>query len=207
MSNEKGTVMQSKIAKFVLSLVALGGLFSSGVANAQNCSTWASNIINYQQVNHPTWGARLSTDRADGKLVSYSATGGGNNIGYPLKYVAGHWSNGAYFPPSLQSTASQYQYFSDRTYSPDINGTVYNDEPFDPAATDHLGVTIWLGSGSLVQPGEVTFTLYTWGNALVNFVPVRCDAVGAAPSGVVYGLSGNTGLLLSLFTGLQLPPS
>jgi hypothetical protein len=85
----------------------------------------------------------------------------------------------------------------------EMNGVEY---PFSPAATDELGMTIWLGSGGAysptlgyaMKPGEVTFTLDSWGDAVVSFTPERCD-------GMIYGLDGNTGLLVSLFN-LPAPP-
>lgn len=188
--------MKRKIAvKFALSLIALAGLLSSGIANAQSCSTWASNIVaQFGASPPPSFGARLTTNRSDGAYVSYAAS-----QGYPLTYVAGHRSGSVYIPPSLQGGSSQF--FSDRLY--EFNGVEF---PFSPTATDNLGMTIWLGTGGLystkngysIQPGDVTFTLYSWGNALVTFVPERCD-------GMIYGLSGNTGLLLSLFN-LPIPP-
>jgi len=129
---------------------------------------------------------RLTTNRSDGRYVSYAA----GDLGNPLIYVPAHWSGRVYLPPSLQGTVSQF--FRDRTY--DWSGSFF---PFAPTETDTLGVTIWLGTGTNIQPGEVTFTLVSWGNAIVNFFPERCD-------GMVYGLSGNTGLLLSLFTDIPI---
>jgi hypothetical protein len=64
------------------------------------------------------------------------------------------------------------QFFSDRTF--EFNG---NWEPFNPAATDSLGMTIWLGYGGLysptlgyaITPGQVSFTLYSWGDRHSDF--------------------------------------
>ena len=186
---------RNSAVKFALSLVAFAGLVSSGVANAQSCSTWASNIVTqFAASPRPSLGARFATDRSDGAYVSYSAS-----VGYPLTYVPAHRSGFAYIPPSLQGGSPQF--FSDRLY--EFNG---NEFPFSPTATDNLGMTIWLGTGGAyspqtgysIQPGDVTFTLYSWGNATATFVPERCD-------GMIYGLTGNTGLLLSLFD-LPAPP-
>jgi len=189
MPNEKEINVKSTIMKVRLSLAVIGGLLSAGLANAQSCSTWASNIVaQYQSYPQPSLGARLATNRSDGKYVSYAVT-----EVYPLAYVPGQWYGGNYVPPSLQSTGALTQFFSDRTY--DLNGNFY---PFSPTQTDYLGLTIWLGSGSGHSPGTSTFTLYSWGNATVTFAPARCD-------GMIYGLNGNTGMLLSLFP-LQPPP-
>jgi hypothetical protein len=119
----------------------------------------------------------------------------------PLTYVPGHREGATYIPPSLQSTGAMQQFFSDRTWSPSVPpGEFAPTYPFNPAATDNLGVTVWLGTGGLysttsgyeIQPGDITFILDSWGNTVVSFVPERCD-------GMIYGISGNTGMLLSLF--------
>ena len=187
--NDKEIIMKNQIVKLGVSLAALVGLALPSLANAQSCSTWASNVIAQLQSN-PNMGAMIATNLSDGRYVSYAAY---PKVGTPLTHVPAHQSGFLHFPDSLQGAISQF--FSDRTY--DFNGGL---EPFNPAATDSLGVTIWLGYGGFytpgvgysITPGRVTFTLYSWGNAIVSFTPERCD-------GMIYGLSGNEGILLSLF--------
>jgi hypothetical protein len=65
--------MKSKIVKLGLSLVPIAGLLSSGVANGQSCSTWASNIVaRYQSSAPPSQGARIATNQSDGRYVTYA---------------------------------------------------------------------------------------------------------------------------------------
>lgn len=188
---------RNSAVKFAWSLVAFAGLLSSGVVNAQSCSTYASNIVNKFSTFPPnsTMQARLATNNSSNSpYVSYGAA-------TTLVYVPGHRIGGLYMPPSLQSTGAMQQFFSDRTWSPSVPpGEFAPSYPFNPAATDNLGVTVWLGTGGAysttsgysIHPGDVTFILDSWGDAVVSFVPERCD-------GMIYGLSGNTAILLSLF--------
>ena len=188
--------MKNTIVKLGLSLVAIPGLLFPGLAHAQSCGTWASNIVAQYKSSAPSLGARLATNRSDGLYVSYGVT-----EEWPLVYVPGHSTGSSRVPPSLQATAPLAQFFSNRMFQ--MNGVEY---PFSPVATDNLGMTIWLGSGGAysptlgyaIKPGEVTFTLDSWGDAIVSFIPERCD-------GMIYGLDGNTGLLVSLFN-LPAPP-
>ena len=188
--------MKSKVMTLGLGLLTLAGLLSPGLANAQSCSAWAADIVAQYESSTTSLGARVATNRSDGKYVSYAVSNE-----YPVAFVPAHGSGASHVPASLQGVGGLTQFFSDRLF--EWNG---GEEPFNPAATDSLGMTIWLGNGGAyspglgyaIKPGEVTFTLYSWGNAIVSFTPERCD-------GMIYGLNGNSGMLLSLFP-LQPPP-
>ena len=179
--------MKNQIVRLAVAFLVLADLALPSLANAQSCSTWTSNVIAQLQSN-PYMGARIATNLSDGRYVSYAAS-----QAQSLNYVPAHRSGFLQLPASLLGSIPQF--FSDRTF--DFSG---NWEPFNPAATDNLGVTIWLGYGGAyipgvgysIAPGQVTFTLYSWGNATVSFTPERCD-------GMIYGISGNTGVLVSLF--------
>ena len=55
--------MRRKIVKFALPLVVLAGALSSHVANAQSCSTWASNIVaQYSSSSVPSLAARFTSN-------------------------------------------------------------------------------------------------------------------------------------------------
>jgi len=91
---------RNSVVKFALSLVAFAGLLSSGVANAQSCSTYASNIVTKFSTFPPnsTMEATMATNNtSNSPYVSYGAP-------TPLTYVPGHREGATYIPPSLQST-------------------------------------------------------------------------------------------------------
>jgi hypothetical protein len=195
MTHKKEIDMKSKMMSLSFSVLTLAVLLSPRLANAQSCSAWAADIIAQYESSTTSLGARVATNRSDGQYVSYAVSGE-----YPLAFVPAHGLGASRVPASLQAVGALTQFFSNRLY--DWNG---NSEPFSPVATDSLGMTIWLGNGGAyspglgyaIKPGEVTFTLYSWGDAIVTFTPERCD-------GMIYGLNGNTGLLVSLFP--QQPP-
>jgi hypothetical protein len=130
--NEKEMDMKNQTMRFGLSLVAVAGLWLPGAANAQSCSTWTSGIVAKYQSTTTYMGARVATNWSDGNYVSYAAT---VTNGYPLNFVPAHRSGSVEVPASLQGGMPQF--FSDRTF--EFNG---NWEPFNPAATDSLGMTI-----------------------------------------------------------------
>ncbi len=187
-----------------LALVVLTGLFSAGSARAQSCSTFASNIVSKFgtiPVNSTgTMQARVATNRSDGNYVSYgelSDLSGAQGVLGPLVY---HPASGIvgidYIPPYLEGEVAQF--FSDRRYTVGKGLQLFSD-PFNPSKTDNLGITVWLGTETfgfppvtLHHPGDVTFTLNSWGKGTVPF-PGLCQ------DGMIYGFNGPTAMILSLF--------
>ena len=180
------------IAKFALCMVALAGLWMPVPANAQNCNAFVKNIINnFGTVPTGKQGemqVALVSNRSDGRYVTYGEmpTMSGNNGGSgPLVYYpANHWG----FPAYLQGTLSQF--FSDRRF----NQNGFFNDPFNPQATDSLGIVIYLGSYPLygIAPGEVVLTLNSWGGGSFSFQ-------GQCQDGMINGFYGNTEFVLSLF--------
>jgi hypothetical protein len=100
---------------------------------------------------------------------------------------------------STQTGQPLKQYFSDRTYTQ--TGSI-DRQPFNPAKTDNIGVSIIRNSNSLFH---VTFTLLSWGNAQFGF-----DAHCA--QGILYGFgppAGNQGpnqmIVISLEKVIPIP--
>lgn len=187
-----------------LALLVLTGLFSAGSARAQSCSTYTSSIVSkfgtIPANSIGTMQARLATNRSDGAYVSYgelSDTSGAQGLLGPLVY---HPASGIvgidYVPPYLEGEVAQF--FSDRRYTTGKGLQLFSD-PFDPSKTDNLGITVWLGAETfgfppvtLHHPGDVTFTLNSWGKGTVPF-PGLCQ------DGMIYGFNGPTMMVLSLF--------
>lgn len=187
-----------------LALVVLTGLFSASSANAQSCSTYASSIVSkfgtIPANSTGTMQARVTTNRSDGAYVSYGElsdlSGAQGTLG-PLVYHPASGIVGVdYVPPYLEGEVAQF--FSDRRYTVGKGLELFSD-PFDPTKTDNLGITVWLGTETfgfppvtLHHPGDVTFTLNSWGKGTVPF-PGLCQ------DGMIYGFNGPTMMILSLF--------
>jgi hypothetical protein len=95
-------------------------------------------------------------------------------------------SNGV--EPSSLSATDAPEYFSDRTYRrPEL-------EPFNPDATDRLGLVVTYGG---ITPGlAITLKLETWGSS-VPMTPVGC--VG---DNMVFGTAGQSVVSIA-FGGLR----
>jgi hypothetical protein len=172
-------------------------------AHAQDCTTYMQNIINNFSNIPPggqaTMQVAMVSNRSDGRYVSYGekpSMSGTNGSSGPLVYYPGGWTWFGYYPATLQGTLSQF--FSDRRFNQ--NGS-FND-PFDPANTDNLGITIFLEYSYVegVNPGEVVLTLNSWGGGQLSFQ-------GQCQNGMINGFDGvNTEFVLSLFNQYVPPP-
>lgn len=144
----------------------------------------------------------MVSNRSDGKYVSYGEmpqlSGTNGSAGTFVYFPGSRW-----FPvPYLYGTLSQF--FSDRRF--DVSeGLVTTSDPFSPQSVDSLGVVIYLegwDTGSpttTITPGEVVFTLNSWGGAQSAFR-------GQCSDGMITGFIGNTGYILSLFNQSVTPP-
>jgi hypothetical protein len=101
---------------------------------------------------------------------------------------------GSLDPPYLEGTLVQY--FSARRYDPTNTGLI-PWAPFNPFQVDNVGITIYLGSspapplGSGVKLGQVTYTLYAFGN-------LQLTMQGICQDGLLYGFVGNSLQVMSL---------
>ena len=194
--------METKvIAKVVLAMAAFGGLWLPLHANAQDCSQFVENIVNtFGNIPAGSQGqmeAALVSNRSDGQYVSYgempSLSGNSGSSGKLVYYPA---SRG--LPPYLKGTLSQF--FSNRRFEPNKSGPLGSQvsDPFNPNATDSLGVVVYLGTrfafpaSNDITPGEVVFTLNSWGGGSFSFR-------GQCQDGMINGFIGNTEFVLSLF--------
>jgi hypothetical protein len=169
------------IAKYVLCMAAVLGLWIPAPANAQSCTTFLTGINNWfltQPKGSGTYSINftMASNRTDGTYVSYSE-GGSGTPGIPAYHPA--TSSGFFRTPAyLQGTLTEY--FSDRRYVPPP-GLGFPWAPFNPGNTDSLGVTIYLGNaaprplGNGATLGEVVLTLKSWGNASYSFQGLCTD--------------------------------
>jgi hypothetical protein len=174
---------------FLATLVSLGTAFALH-ASAQSCDAMLNDIVNWitTQPNGPgsyTVAFTAVTNRSDGLYASYleaptlvGTPSGSGTLTYHPPYTIGGW----FFPAYLQGDMAQF--FSDRRYAP-------YSSPFDPSKTDKTRVTISLGTYLGVQFGQVTFTLLSWANAQLAFMP-------SCQNGLMYGFIDNTMVVMSL---------
>jgi len=179
-----------KISNFLL--IAATVVFAIAPnATAQSCNAMLTDFQNWFQTqpNGPgnySISFNMVTDRADGRYASYAEGGGASSAS--LYYHPATSVGFIYVPAYLQGTAVQY--FSDRRFT--TSPGTFALDPFDPARTDQIRVTINLGSTIFGSPfGQVTITLLSWGNAQSTFAP-------SCQNGLMYGFVGNTMFVMSL---------
>jgi hypothetical protein len=164
---------RKRILRTLFSLVAAVGLFASGSAHAQSCTSYVADKLN--------WMASSPDHYLDVKGTSINASHGGGLglVSYVEGYLAQYQAGYTYFDfvtsrwitvPARASSHDNYQSFSDRY------ATGY--QPFNKNARDQLGITL---DGN----GKLTITLDSWGGGAVTVTATSCT------SEVIYGSSAD----------------
>jgi hypothetical protein len=194
-----------RITLAVLSAVAIG-LCAPKPAAASSCSTYLGNI-NKWFLTEPQGNGyynvlvtmiEMNTGRSYATYAEGSPSSGGSGQGGTLTYHAAAGGYPAYIQDAGAKANSIAEYFSDRRYS---EGGLQASYPFNPAATDNLGMKFYLqdDSAKSITAGETILTLYSWGNATATF-PTTCT------NGMLYGFNSNDEMFAFQLTEQYLPP-
>lgn len=187
-------------SRLLVALSGLGGIIAATsaipVTHASggipaSCSGFVQTYFSGSYVNGSTAPFTLVTEGTN--LVAGYAEGS-------LTLTNGGWTGYSFAGPSLSGTGTEY--FSDRRYYQNGSLSAY---PFNPAATDQLGVSIWESSFVYNQELGTTLTLKSWGNAQVAVTVQGCmsnnQLYGTMNSG-----GANTGAIIISVGSLQAPP-
>lgn len=165
--------MGLNVRMLLMALVSAVGLFFSGDAQAQSCSTYLQDKFNWVSKGPGYFldvkGTSLNASQSQGLgLVSYVD---GWVDQYAASYTTYDFITGRWITvPAKVSSHSNSQSFSDRF------ATGY--QPFDRNQRDALGITL---DGN----GKITITLDSWGGGAVVVTPTSCA------NEVIYGFSSD----------------
>jgi hypothetical protein len=170
-----------KKIRSILSTLIFGCCFS-GQVFAGDCSTLLEDLMDWAKTSEAYYNHNvnfiLTANTGSSKYASYT-TGS-------LDFHDWFFGFNRFFPENLSGEGKSY--FSDRTWSiEDPNCTGFcgplKSGPFNPDATDKLGVTLTKNSTD-PSKANVSLTLKSWGNGKINF-SASCD------NGHIYGFSGS----------------
>jgi hypothetical protein len=178
-----------RTAVAVIAMAAIG-LWAPKPAAASSCTTplGAFNQWFLAQPNGPgnyEIDSLFASNNSNGSYVSYGEGSAASPIA--LTYHAALAPRGPKlpgYPAYISESSPAVQYFSDRRYGPPGSLATY---PFNPSATDSLGIQIILQDWPRlnIPAGQTTFTLYSWGKS-------QYTMAGTCQNGMLYGFIGNT---------------
>jgi hypothetical protein len=156
------------------------GLGLASQAHAGNCTALIGDLMNWAKSAPASIerkiGVTMTSNVNTRKFAGYSTA--------TLDYYPGFVSGLFLVPERLAGEGKTY--FSDRTWNyvtPGCTGFCGSAEPFNPAKTDKVRITL---RKNLANPASafVTLTLLSWGNAQLSF-PAQCD------NGHIYGFKAD----------------
>lgn len=178
--------MTLNLRALVVALVAAMGLFFSGDAHAQSCSTFLQDRLNWVAQSYDHYldikGTSLNATQSNNwGLASYIE---GNLMQYTASYVYFDYLSGRFLTaPARVSGTNIAQTFSDRY------ATGY--QPFDKNQPDQLGISIY-------ATGKIVITLQTWGNGTVTIDTTSCTSdviYGSSPDGTLWSFRLYKGII------------